>query len=192
MTNSLRENWFRLNLHRRLVFESHNLTNCLESLTWYMCNVDVDQFSWKRRHWPWANMKERNYNLEHSLYLKVSPVRVQLLMNEPKNVDTIYLHCAGKTPVPPPLENSYEHVSQSWQLNKIYGWYHGILQCYMYKSKAVYVLVLEDVTQVLGQVCNYHTHNFNTTWVEPMSLHNIDQCFCCWGMEGHKKCHMKT
>ena len=43
----------------------------------------------------------------------------------------------------------------------------------------VYVLVLEDVTQVLGQVCNTHTHNFNTTWVEPMSLHNIDQCFCC-------------
>lgn len=70
------------------------------------------------------------------LYFKVSPVRVQLLVNEPKNVDTIYLHCAGKTPVPPPLENSYEHVSQSWQLNKIYEWYHWILQCYMHKSKA--------------------------------------------------------
>ena len=36
-----------------------------------------------------------------------------------QNVDTIYLHCAGKTPVPPPLENSYEHVSQPWQLNEI-------------------------------------------------------------------------
>lgn len=67
VTNSLHENWFQLNLHKRLDFESHNLTNCLESLTWYMCNVDVDQFIWKRRHWPWGNMKERNYNLEHSL-----------------------------------------------------------------------------------------------------------------------------